>query len=62
MPRFDDYTPTVFPEAMSLTVKLLAEFDKMEVTEQGQEIAAGKPVSRGTVLIFLPGLSVRFKV
>ena len=55
MPRFELSDPSASPAAMKLAVKLLYEFDKLEQKDQASDIASGKPVSRGTVLIFLPG-------
>ena len=55
MPIFKEDSPGVSGEACELVVRLLYEFDKLEAEEQAAEIAEGKPVSRGSVLIFLPG-------
>ena len=55
MPQFEEDSPGVSGEACELVVRLLYEFDKLEAEEQAAEIAEGKPVSRGSVLIFLPG-------
>ena len=55
MPIFKEDSPGVSLEACELVVRLLYEFDKLEAEEQAAEIAEGKPVSRGSVLIFLPG-------
>ncbi|XP_067938858.1 ATP-dependent RNA helicase TDRD9-like [Watersipora subatra] len=57
MPKFDEAEPAAHPSALALVVKLLYEFDKIEQEEQKDGIAQGKPVSRGSVLIFLPGLA-----
>ncbi|XP_056021255.1 ATP-dependent RNA helicase TDRD9-like isoform X2 [Ostrea edulis] len=56
IPALEPYDPMISKEAYALAVKLIEEFDKMEVKVQGRFEDRNCAKYRGTVLVFLPGM------
>lgn len=56
LPQFEDGKPELHHEIVDIAVKLIQEFDKLEVKEQGIDQSTGFATVRGTVLVFLPGI------
>ncbi|ESP02791.1 hypothetical protein LOTGIDRAFT_110746, partial [Lottia gigantea] len=55
LPVADDRSPCLSEEALHMSVKLIQEFDKLEVKESGKDAETGFAPVRGSVLAFLPG-------
>uniref|UniRef100_A0A646QES9 Probable ATP-dependent RNA helicase spindle-E n=1 Tax=Hemiscolopendra marginata TaxID=943146 RepID=A0A646QES9_9MYRI len=55
IPELDPLTPEIPQESYNLAFSLIKIFDKIEIQEQGTKIGGFAP-SRGSVLVFLPGL------
>ncbi|KAL3874648.1 hypothetical protein ACJMK2_037630 [Sinanodonta woodiana] len=55
IPPLDEGLPEISPQARNLCIRLIQEFDKLELKEQGASKTRFAPV-RGTVLVFLPGI------
>ncbi|KAL4238351.1 ATP-dependent RNA helicase tdrd9 [Mactra antiquata] len=57
IPPLSEGEPGISPEAQTLAVKLIEEFDRLEQKDQGLDETTGFAPLRGTVLVFLPGLA-----
>ncbi|KAK7505535.1 hypothetical protein BaRGS_00003280 [Batillaria attramentaria] len=55
LPQFDEIRPMLHPEVVDMAVRLIQEFDKLEIKEQGRDESTGFAAVRGAVLVFLPG-------
>ena len=55
MPRFEEDSPQLLPDALLLARFLIERFDESERREQAEAVSEGQPLTRGTVLCFLPG-------
>ncbi|KAK7104950.1 ATP-dependent RNA helicase TDRD9-like [Littorina saxatilis] len=56
VPDFEEGRPMLHPQIVDIAIRLIQEFDKLEIKEQGVDQNTGYATVRGTVLFFLPGL------
>ncbi|XP_064649764.1 ATP-dependent RNA helicase TDRD9-like [Lineus longissimus] len=57
LPELDELQPSLSGETLEITRKLILQFDRMELQEEGRGESDSLPKKRGTVLIFLPGMA-----